>query len=138
MLARLFWASSAAALVILAIVAVAGKPILVLVGGHSFSDAGPLLLRLAWAGGVDLATVSFEPVLMAVHRAGTAMVARTAAVVVLLVTTVTLLPRMGEVGAGIGVLAGSVAGALLLGAAVIRYARSTRSLPDDQPPRATS
>src|SRR3546814_11004857 len=74
---------------------------------------------------------------MAVHRAGTAMVARTAAVVVLLVTTVTLLPRMGEVGAGIGVLAGSVAGALLLGAAVLRYARSTRSLPDDQPHRAT-
>src|SRR3546814_1573407 len=100
MLARLFGASSAAALVILAIVAVAGKPILVLVGGHSFSDAGPLLLWLAAAGCVDLATVSFEPVLMAVHRAGTAMVARTAAVVVLLVTTVTLLPRMGEVGAG--------------------------------------
>src|SRR3546814_5862219 len=61
MLARLFWASSAAALVILAIVAVAGKPILVLVGGHSFSDAGPLLLWLAAAGCVDLATVSFEP-----------------------------------------------------------------------------
>src|SRR3546814_4148366 len=93
MLARLFGASSAAALVILAIVAVAGKPILVLVGGHSFSDAGPLLLWLAAAGCVALATVSFEPVLMAVHRAGTAMVARTAAVVVLLVTTTTLQPH---------------------------------------------
>ncbi|MCM8730064.1 lipopolysaccharide biosynthesis protein [Hephaestia sp. GCM10023244] len=136
-LARLFWASSAAAILILAIVAVAGKPILVLVGGNSFSDAGPLLLWLAAAGCVDLATVSFEPVLMAVHRAGTAMVARTAAVAVLLVTTVMLLPRMGEVGAGIGVLAGSLAGAVLLGAAVIHYAQSTRAAAKGQPP-ATS
>src|SRR3546814_18094183 len=94
MLARLFWASSAAALVILAIVAVAGKPILVLVGGHSFSDAGPLLLWLAAAGCVDLATVSFEPVLMAVPRCGTALVARTPAGVVLLVAAVTQPPCM--------------------------------------------
>src|SRR3546814_12869680 len=41
MLARLFCASSAAALVILAIVAVAGEPLLLLVGGNSFSHAGP-------------------------------------------------------------------------------------------------
>jgi O-antigen/teichoic acid export membrane protein len=126
MLARLFWASSAAALVILVLVAIAGKPILILVGGRSFSDAGPLLLWLAAAGCVDLATVSFEPVLMAVHRAGTAMVARAIAVVVLLATTITLLPRMGEIGAGIGVLAGSIAGAILLGAAMLRYAASTK------------
>jgi O-antigen/teichoic acid export membrane protein len=70
--------------------------------------------------------VSFEPVLMAVHRAGTAMVARAIAVVVLLATTVMLLPRMGEIGAGIGVLAGSIAGAILLGAAMLRYAASTK------------
>ncbi len=126
MLARLFWASSAAALVILVLVGLAGKPILILVGGRSFSDAGPLLLWLAAAGCVDLATVSFEPVLMAVHRAGTAMVARAAAVVVLLATTIALLPRMGEIGAGIGVLAGSITGAVLLGAAMLRYAASTR------------
>ncbi|MDB5698065.1 MAG: polysaccharide biosynthesis family protein [Alphaproteobacteria bacterium] len=124
MLRRLFWASAAAAFVIIALAIPLGRPILSLVAGHDYARAYPLLLWLVAAGCLDLMTVTFEPVLMAAHRAGTALAARAVSTALLLLTTVLLLPTSGPIGASIGILVGSASAALLLGLAVLHYARS--------------
>ena len=130
MLTRAFLYSLLAAAIILVIVALAGHPILSLVGGsHGFRKARGVMMWLAAAGCVDLAVVSFEPVLMAVHRAGTALAARTIAAVVLVGSIFFLLPRVGTSGAGMGMLAGSLAAAILLGWAVVRFARTAAGAP---------
>jgi len=123
MMRRVFFASAAAALIILALVAALGHPLLLLIGGKDFRFGRTVMLWLAGAGCIDLATVSFEPVLMAAHRAGTALAARVAAAVALIATSLYLLPRLGTPGAGMGVMAGSVTAAALLGWAVIHYVR---------------
>lgn len=124
---RVFLASLAAALIILALVAALGHPLLLLVGGSDFRYGRTVMLWLAAAGCVDLATVSFEPVLMAAHRAGTALLARIASAIALIATSLYLLPRLGTPGAGMGVMVGSVVAAVLLGAAVIHYVRRNGS-----------
>ena len=129
MLTRVFLVSTAAAVVILAIVAAAGHPILYLVGGKDFHYGRSVLMWLAAAGCIDLATVSFEPVLMAAHRAGTALAARTVSVVCLLGASLWLLPQFGTMGAGVGVFVGSLTAAILLGWAVIRFARRHAGAP---------
>ncbi|TPG15243.1 lipopolysaccharide biosynthesis protein [Sphingomonas koreensis] len=133
LLTRVFLMSAVASVVILGIVAAAGHPILYLVGGKDFHYGRSVLMWLAAAGCIDLATVSFEPVLMAAHRAGTALAARTVAVVILLGVSIYMLPRLGTVGAGIGVMAGSLSAAVLLGVAVIRFARAARQVQETAP-----
>nr|WP_149864652.1 lipopolysaccharide biosynthesis protein [Pacificimonas flava] len=124
LLSRVFAATSAGALVILALIALVGKPLLVGVGGdEAFVRAYPLLLWLAAAGSIDLAVVAFEPVLLAGNRAVTALVARVIAVSVQIGVMIALLPVLGAAGASMGVFAGSLVGAVLLGAAVIHLAR---------------
>jgi O-antigen/teichoic acid export membrane protein len=124
-LGRMFWASSAAAAAILVLVALIGQPVLVLVGGDAaYASAYPLLLWLAAAGSIDLAVVSFEPVLLAGNRSGSAMAGRAAGVAVQVALMLVLLPRIGAAGASIGVFGASLVGALLLGVMVARYARS--------------
>lgn len=125
MLLRVFLASAAAAIVILIVVAALGHPILRIVGGSDFKYGRTVLMWLAAAGCVDLATVSFEPVLMAAHRAGTALAARCVAAVALVAATLVLLQRYGTAGAGMGMMAGSVTAAALLGWAVFRFAHRT-------------
>jgi O-antigen/teichoic acid export membrane protein len=124
-LARMVGASSLGALVILLLIALVGRPLLVLVGGDaSYGDAYWLLLWLAAAGSIDLAVVALEPVLLAADRSGAAMAARAAGVAVQLALSLSLLPRIGAAGASIGVFGASLVGALLLGVLVRRYARS--------------
>ena len=123
MIARVFIASAAASLVILALVAALGHPLLWLVGGSDFRYGRTVMLWLAAAGCIDLATVSFEPVLMAAHRAGTALLARIVSAAALIGASLYLLPRLGTVGAGMGVMTGSVIAAILLGWAVVHFVR---------------
>lgn len=123
MMTRVFLVSAVAALVILGIVAALGHPLLLLVGGSDFRYGRTVMLWLAAAGCLDLATVSFEPVLMAAHRAGTALLARVASAIALIASSLYLLPRQGTAGAGMGVMIGSVVAAVLLGWAVIHYVR---------------
>jgi len=118
-----FLVSAAAALIILGVVAALGHPLLLLVGGSDFRYGRTVMLWLAAAGCVDLATVSFEPVLMAAHRAGTALLARVVSAVALIASSLYLLPRQGTAGAGMGVMVGSLVAAVLLGWAVIHYVR---------------
>ena len=127
-LGRLFWISSAGALAILIAVAAVGKPMLVAIGGNShYAAAFPVLLWLAAAGAVDLAVLSFEPILLAANRSGTATVARVLGLAAQMALTLVLLPRIGAAGASIGVFAASFIGAVLLGIAVVRYARQART-----------
>jgi O-antigen/teichoic acid export membrane protein len=122
---RMLQAGGLAALVILIVVALIGRPALVLIGGSDdYASAYPLLLWLAAAGSIDLAVVGLEPVLLAVDRSGTAMLARAVGVAVQVAISVMLLPTIGAAGASIGVFAASVIGALLMIAAVFRAARA--------------
>ena len=127
MMSRVFLASAAAALVILGLITALGHPLLQLVGGSDFRYGRTVMLWLAAAGCIDLATVSFEPVLMAAQRAGTALVARVVSAIALIVSSLYLLPREGTAGAGMGVMVGSVVAAVLLGWAVIHYVRGNRA-----------
>lgn len=123
MMSRVFLASAAGALVILGLIMAFGHPILQLVGGREFRYARTVMLWLAAAGCIDLATVSFEPVLMAVHRAGTALAARVTAAIAMIGSSFYLIPQYGKTGAGMGVMTGSFVAAVLLGWAVVHYVR---------------
>ncbi len=83
-----------------------------LVGGEGYAGAYPILLRLA--------AVGFEPVLMAVHRAGTALLARSAATLSLLATTVVLTSVYGVTGTATAVLVGSLGTTILMRVAAFR------------------
>lgn len=121
LLGRLLIGATIAAAIILVIVIFLGQPILILVGGHAYAQAYVILLWLAVAGCMDLATIGFEPILMAIHRAGTASLARAVATVILLVLMVTLTPGHGAIGAAASVLAGSLVTAILQGLAAFRF-----------------
>lgn len=124
-LTRMVGASTLGAVAILFVIAVVGRPLLVLVGGDaSYGGAYWLLMWLAAAGSIDLAVVGLEPVLLAADRSGAAMAARAAGVAAQLTLSLILLPRVGAAGAAIGVFGASLVGAMLLGATVRSYARS--------------
>lgn len=128
LLIRILLASTAAALPILLLVVVAGRPMLVLVGGAAYGPAYPILIWLAAAGCLDLATVGFEPVLMALHRAGSALIVRIVSAAIMVAATVLLTPRLGAIGAAIALFLGTVAAELLLAMVTFHaVARMTRA-----------
>ena len=102
----------------------AGGHILALVGGKAYASAAPILIWLAAAGCLDLATVAFEPVMMALHRAGTAFLARVVSTIVLVLAMFALTPAYGAVGAAMALLVGSVVAESLLAVASIHAVRS--------------
>lgn len=118
-LGRVLAVSTGAGIAILLVVAAAGEEVLALIGGPDYETAYPWLVWLAAAGCVDLATVGFEPVLLAVHRAWTALAARATAVAAQVAVSLALLPATGALGASIGVMVGSTVAALLLGFAIL-------------------
>ncbi|KPF55705.1 MULTISPECIES: lipopolysaccharide biosynthesis protein [unclassified Novosphingobium] len=107
---------------VMALVALAGRNLLMAVGGHAFGAGYVYLLWLAGAGAIELAAAAFEPILLSVHRALSATVARAAAVALQLGLMLVLLPQIGALGASISVFAGSVAASVLLGAVLWHYA----------------
>ncbi len=123
LLMRLFMASAAAAAAIMLLVLVAGKPVLSLVGGRDFRGAWPILLWLALAGCLDFATVAVDTVLTALQRAGTVLAIRAAGVVLMLGSTLFLIPLFGATGVAVAVAAGSAAVALLMAGAAARLSR---------------
>lgn len=123
-LSRMFLASGAAAVVILLLVAVAGKPVLSLVGGRDFRHAWPVLLWLAAAGCLDLATVGVDTVMTALQRAHTVLAIRTAGVALLFAAAFALMPFYGVTGVAIAVTVGSAGVALLMALAAVRLTRA--------------
>lgn len=128
LLIRILLTSTGAALAILLLVVAAGRPILLLVGGAAYGSAFPILIWLAAAGCLDLATVGFEPVLMALHRAGTAFLVRVVAAAIMVVATVTLTARFGAIGAAVALLVGTVAAEAMI--ALITF-RAVAQMPPD-------
>ncbi|MES2754205.1 MAG: lipopolysaccharide biosynthesis protein [Pseudomonadota bacterium] len=126
LLGRMFLLSSAGALVILALIALLGQPLLILVGGREYAGAYTALLWLASAGCLDLATVGFEPVLMALHRSATALAIRIVAVAVMIGAALALMPAHGATGAAMAVFAGALVTAVLVSAATFAVARPAR------------
>lgn len=119
-----FTAAGVTGLAILGVIALTGRPLLIAVGGDAqYAAAYPMLVWMAAAGAIDLAVVTFEPVLLAAHRSANAMLARTVGVVVQVATMIALLPIMATVGASIGVFAGSLVSAVLLSLSVTRLLR---------------
>lgn len=111
-------ATTLGAAAIMLLLALTGEWLLVAIGGRAFASAYPVLLWLAAAGCVDLAAVSFEPVLLAANRSGVTLAIRIATVALQLAATALLLPLVGAVGAAIGVFVASVAGAALFALAI--------------------
>lgn len=131
LLGRTFLASTAAAAVILLIVAFLGEWLLVVVGGPAFGRAWPILLWLGCAGCLELATVGFEPVLMALHRSGLALAIRLCAVVVVLAAIWPLLRSYGAEGAAIAVFVGAAVAAIL--SCLVTFAVARRERPEMLP-----
>lgn len=129
LIGRIMLAAFAGGIVVMVLVVLLGRPLLTLVGGKEFGIAYVLLLWLTAAGCVELAAAAIEPVLLALHRAGAAMLARGCAVAIQLMTMVVLLPLADALGASISIFLGSVAALVLLGASLIRVGRAPSPAP---------
>lgn len=122
LLGRIVLSSIAGAALVMVLAILFGEALLTAIGGSAFDAAYILLLWLVAAGCMDIASVSFEPILLAVHRAGTTMIARGAAVLLQFAGLFALLPTMGALGASVSLFGGSALTALFLGAALLFYA----------------
>lgn len=101
--------TASAGLVLTAVIALLGQPLLLLIAGHAFAGAYPLLLLLGSAAAVNLVAVSYEPALLTVTD-GTAVLQRKLVVTAgYLVLTAIALPAWGALGAA----AANVGAALL-------------------------
>ncbi len=101
--------------VIIFLIVVLGRPLLLLMAGHAFSGAYPLLLLLGISASIDLVGVSFEPLLMATNRAKTSVKIKLFNACVLVVLLTLLLPRFGSVGAATANLSVACVGIILMG-----------------------
>jgi O-antigen/teichoic acid export membrane protein len=84
-----------------------------------------VLIWLALAGCLDLATVGFEPILMALHRAGSAFLVRVLAALTMIGGIVLLTPRLGAVGAAMSLVVSTVLTAALLAFTTFRALKRT-------------
>lgn len=94
---------------------VAGRQLLVLIGGEEFGKGAVILVPLAIAASLELASVAFEPVLHSTGNARKALTARLVAAAALGVALFSLVGH-GPSGAAWGVAIGSTVGFLLMGA----------------------
>ncbi|HEY6917509.1 MAG TPA: lipopolysaccharide biosynthesis protein, partial [Allosphingosinicella sp.] len=106
--------------VIVALLLLAGKPVLALVAGPAYVAAYPLLLLLGIAAAIELGGVSFEPALVATGRAGLALKLRFVSSGLFLALLAVLLPAVGATGAALASLAAALTSLLLFGAAAWR------------------
>ena len=105
-----------AGVIVIAIAALIGRPALILIAGPEYAGAFPLLVILAMAAAIEMASVSFEPDLMARGRAMQALGGRALAAAGLAVSMAVLLPPLGAQGAAFSVLVYSLISYLALAA----------------------
>jgi len=106
---------------------IAGKYILVMIGGEEFAIAYPMLLWLSAAACVELASVALEPSLMAANRPHIALLARLFATGVILLGIASAIPGLEAEGVAAAVFAGSVAQTLFLGWGIFRLLGANRN-----------
>lgn len=114
---RLLWRTSAVSalcgLILVALAALLGRPLLGLIGGPDFTAAAPLLTILTLAVAIDLAGFVLEPALMAAGRAGWALLARSAGAATYAALVFALIGRWGAYGVAYAAVAGSLVAAAL-------------------------
>lgn len=103
-----------AGLAVVAIALLAGRQLLSLIGGDAFGDGAAILVPLAIAASMELASVAFEPVLHSTGRARQSLVARLLAVGALGVGLVLFLPT-GPSGAAWAVALASAVSYVAMG-----------------------
>ena len=103
--------------VIIAITLTIGHPLLGLIAGEEFLPAYPLLLMLGVAACIDLAGVSYRPLLMATDRTGLSLRISVVATLLLLGLQSALLPLYGTQGAAMANILSSLAAFTMMGLA---------------------
>ena len=114
LLNRMIKVSGIAAIIVLAIVGVVGKPIIVWIFGADFVAAYPLVMILGAATAVQFATLGLEPALLTAGKAGRVMLCSLAGAIVVALLMVWLMPQYGEIGAAFAMLGAAVVNAGLL------------------------
>jgi len=109
--------------VLLALLVVAGEPLIALAAGHEFADAYPTMVCLAVAGLIGAWTFPLEPLLVADGRVAETVAVRTLATAAYLGLLYALLPALGVIGAGV---AGIAYSAICAGLFVAFYLGSAR------------
>lgn len=94
----------AAGLIVIALTAAIGRPALGLIAGEEYLAAYPVLVILAIAVAIEMASVRFEPELLARGAAIPVLWCRAAAAVVMIIGLILLLPPYGGEGAAAAVL----------------------------------
>lgn len=115
--------AAGAGAVIMLLLLCLGRVLLQLIGGPAYLGVYPLLVLLGLASALDLASVVFEPALVAMGRAGRALWVRIAATLGLLALLAVCLPLYGTEGAAVAVLAASAIALLLFARAAVTAAR---------------
>ena len=114
LLSKMMKVSGVAAMLVLAIVGLAGEPIIVWLFGVEFVAAYPLVMILGTAAAVQFATLGLEPALLTAGKAGRVMLCSLAGAIIVAILLIWLLPLFGEVGAAIAMLGAAIVNAALL------------------------
>ncbi|BBK41106.1 teichoic acid transporter [Allostella vacuolata] len=117
------------AILLVAVVLAAGGPLLRVVMGPGFAEGAAIMAWLVAAAAVGVAALPFEPLLISVGHASSALVIRIVTIILYLPAALVLVDRYALLGAGIAVLAGAVM--LFFGQfiAVLRWNRATPRTP---------
>mgnify|MGYP003861595351 FL=1 len=114
LLNKMMKVSGVAAMLVLAIVGLAGEPIIVWLFGEEFVAAYPLVMILGAAAALQFATLGLEPALLTAGKAGRVMLCSLAGAIIVAILLIWLLPIYGEVGAAFAMLAAAAVNAGLL------------------------
>ncbi len=114
LLSKMMKVSGVAAMLVLAIVGLAGEPIIVWLFGEEFVAAYPLVMILGTAAALQFATLGLEPALLTAGKAGRVMLCSLAGAIIVAILLIWLLPIYGEVGAAFAMLGAAAVNAGLL------------------------
>ena len=114
LLNKMMKVSGVAAMLVLAIVGLAGKPIIIWLFGAEFAAAYPLVMILGAAAAMQFATLGLEPALLTAGKAGRVMLCSLAGAIVVALLLFWLMPIYGEVGAALAMLGAAMVNAGLL------------------------
>lgn len=123
---RVSWIAASLALVVVAIVGVAGALILRLIAGPNFAFAHSYLFLLAIAAAIDLSGFALAPFHNAHGKAGRVLRAKAVGAVVYVTALAILLPTIGPTGAAIAAIATSAVIVAQLALSAVQLLRRRR------------
>lgn len=117
----------------IALMLLAGRPLLTLIAGPGYESAYPLLLLIGGAAIVDLAAVGFQPALLALGKPATALVRQAGVTAVMLLLMFVLTRPVGAEGPAWATLAGALLGYVVMRAAAKRALARRRAERPEEP-----